>query len=112
MTAELDNYVDFFRRLEREAAEALAGLPPEALNWRPLPVKPGEHPETNTLAGLGTHMAGSQRYWLGERFHGRNPARDREMELAASASLADLTADLQEAAGACRPRWRACRRRR
>jgi len=99
MSSELETYAFFFNRHHDAAQATLAGLPVEALNWRPLPVRAGEAPDTNTLAGLGTHVAGSQRYWLGEMFHGRNPARDREAELAAHAGgWAELLADLDEAA--------------
>lgn len=99
MTPELETYAQLFARNNAQVAAALAGLPAAALNWRPLPVKPGENPDTNTLAGLGTHVAGSQRYWLGEMFYGRNPARDREAELGATAATPDaLVADLAEAA--------------
>ena len=99
MATELETYADFFTRNNQAVRDLLAALPAEALNWRPLPVPPGEHPETNTLAGLGTHVAGSQRYWIGEVFHGRNPARDREAELAASALAPEaVAADVAEAA--------------
>ena len=99
MSAELETYAFFFNRSLDAAKATLAGLPAEALSYRPLPVRAGEAPDTNTLAGLGTHIAGSVRYWLGEMFHGRNPARDREAELAAGGlSAADLLADLDEAA--------------
>ncbi len=99
MASETETYALFFNRHHEAAQAVLAGLPAEALNWRPLPVKAGEAPDTNTLAGLSTHVAGSLRYWLGEMFHGRNPPRDREAELAASATtVAALLADLAEAA--------------
>src|SRR5690349_1937845 len=99
MSSELETYAFFFNRTVEAAKATLAGLPAEALSFRPLPVPAGESPDTNTLAGLGTHIAGSLRYWLGEIFNGRNPARDREAELAASGRSADeLLADLDEAA--------------
>ena len=98
MASELETYAQHFARHNENVAATLAGLPAAALNWRPLPVKPGEHPDTNTLAGLGTHVAGSQRHWFGEMFHGRSPARDREAELAASATTPEsLLAGLTEA---------------
>ena len=100
MASELETYAQLFAKHHETAQATLAGLSAAALNWRPLPVRPGEHPDTNTLAGLGTHLAGSQRYWLGEMFAGRNPARDREAELGASAATPEvLLADLAEAAG-------------
>ncbi|MCC7360728.1 MAG: DinB family protein [Anaerolineales bacterium] len=99
MASELETYAEYFAKLNQAARDLLAGLPPAALNWRPLPAPPGEHPETNTLAGLGTHIAGSQRYFIGEVLHGRNPARNRDAELA-TGSLAPeaVAADVAEAA--------------
>lgn len=98
MASELETYAQHFAQHHTAAQAVLAGLPAAALTWRPLPVAPGEHPATNTLAGLATHVAGSQRYWLGEMFAGRNPPRDRDQELATAAGPAELLADLAEAA--------------
>jgi hypothetical protein len=89
MTAELDNYVDYLKRLEREALAPLEGLPPEALNWRPLPDRPGADAHiTNSLAVVATHLAGSVRYWVGEVAGGRPAHRDRDAEFRAEAGEA------------------------
>lgn len=99
MASELETYAQHFATHHATAQALLADLPAAALNWRPLPVRPGEHPNTNTLAGLATHLAGSQRYWLGEVFAGRTPPRDREQELGLETTdSAALLADLAEAA--------------
>ena len=100
MTAELDNYIDFLKKIEKQALEMLDGLPPEALNWRPLPDAPGvDAHATNSLAGMAAHLAGSLRHWVGEVAGGRPAHRDRDAEFRAEAKEAgELTARVSEAA--------------
>jgi hypothetical protein len=103
MTApELDNYTDFLKEIEREAIKVLDGLPPEALNWRPLPASsaPGADAHvTNSLAVVVTHLAGSVRYWVGEVAGGRPAHRDRDAEFRAEATqLSELSARVTGAA--------------
>src|SRR4051794_35795658 len=89
MTAELDNYIDFVKQIEKQALEVLDGLPPEALNWRPLPEAPGvDAHATNSLAVMAAHLAGSMRHWVGEVAGGRPAHRDRDAEFRAQASQA------------------------
>lgn len=55
-------FVDYLNRLQtlhEEAKEAIAGLSPEALDWVP-------GLEMNSFAVLVTHLAGSERFWIGE----------------------------------------------
>jgi uncharacterized damage-inducible protein DinB len=69
----LTDYLERLQNLHTQMQQAIAGLPPAALNWTP-------GPEMNSLAVLVVHTAGSQRYWIGE-VAGRDPAnRDREAE--------------------------------
>jgi uncharacterized damage-inducible protein DinB len=97
MTAELDHYRQALERIHTETAEVLEGLPPAALNWRPLPQGSGDE-STNTLAMTVTHMAGSERFWVGEVVGERPAHRDREAEFRVSAaSTAELTALLDQA---------------
>ena len=80
-TPELDNYIDYLSQMERQAVEVLEGLPPEALNWRPLPDQQGaDSHATNSLAVVVAHLAGSVRYWVGEVAGGRPAHRDRDAE--------------------------------
>ena len=95
MTPELDHYAQAFERLHADAARALEGLPPEALNWRPLE---GDE-STNSLTATLTHMAGSERYWVGEVAGERPANRDREAEFRATASSAGELQALLEQAG-------------
>jgi uncharacterized damage-inducible protein DinB len=95
MHPELEHYAQAFDRLHADAATVLEGLPPEALNWRPLE---GDE-STNSLAATLAHLAGSERYWVGE-VAGEQPAhRDRDAEFRVNAtSAADLQAMLGQAA--------------
>ena len=69
----LESYFDRLQRLHRDAEEALDGLPPEALDWSPAP-------DVNSLVVLTTHLAGSERYWMGD-VAGQDPSgRVREEE--------------------------------
>jgi uncharacterized damage-inducible protein DinB len=62
--------------LHREIEAVLAGLPGEALNWRPTD-------RANSLYALVTHAAGAERFWLGEVVGGQPQRRDREAEFRA-----------------------------
>jgi uncharacterized damage-inducible protein DinB len=53
--------------------QVLSGLPLEALDW-----VPGEG--MNSIAVLAAHVAGSERYWVGELAGGRPAGRVREAE--------------------------------
>jgi uncharacterized damage-inducible protein DinB len=100
MTAELDNYIDFVKQIERQALEVLEGLPPEALNWRPLPEGAGTDAHaTSSLAVLAAHLAGSVSHWVGEVAGGRPAHRDRDAEFRAQAGEAgELAARVSAAA--------------
>ncbi len=69
-------YMAFYERLQtvhREIAEAIADLPPEALDWVPLPTM-------NSLTVLVVHVAGAERYWIGDVV-GQDPSqRNRPAE--------------------------------
>jgi uncharacterized damage-inducible protein DinB len=74
---ELAHYLEFFERFHERIGELIAGLSPEALDWRPL-VAEGE--STNSLAVLVTHLTGAQQYWVGELVGRRAARRDRDSE--------------------------------
>ena len=93
MLPEVDNYLQRIEDLHRQVSGLITGLPAEALNWRPLPPavpassgQPGrgagatEEDATNSLAVLATHIAGAERFWIGEVIGGRPPTRDRDAE--------------------------------
>jgi hypothetical protein len=96
MMKEVQAYLTKLGDLRNQAKALLEGLPPEALDWRPIQGE-GEL-ATNSLAVMAVHLAGSQIYWMREII-GRTPIqRDREAEFAAQGvSLADLKARLDTA---------------
>jgi uncharacterized damage-inducible protein DinB len=80
------DYYDRLSGLHHDMAETVEGLPVEALDWQP-------GPETNSLAVLLTHTAGSERYWIGE-VAGEDPAgRERAKEFETMGRTAE---ELQE----------------
>jgi len=96
MLKEVQAYLTKLGDLRNQAKALLEGLPPEALDWRPIQGE-GEL-ATNSLAVMAVHLAGSQTYWMREII-GRTPIqRDRQAEFAAQGvSLADLKAGLDAA---------------
>ena len=67
---------EWFRILETlhgEIEQALDGLPQTALDWSP-------GPEINSLAVLVTHIAGAERYWVGDVVAQEPSGRDRPAE--------------------------------
>jgi hypothetical protein len=72
----VDGSLDAMRR-------AIAGAPPELLNWRPA----GE--DTNTIAVLAVHAATSTRWWLSVAITGEAPERDRPAEFRTTVSSAE-----------------------
>ena len=66
-------YLDRLEALHADIAQALAGLPPAALDWSPAP-------EVNSIAVLVAHIAGSERFWIGEKAGAVPANRDRASE--------------------------------
>ncbi len=69
-------YFDSLTALHTEIEQALADLPPAALDWTPAA-------EVNSIAVLVTHIAGSERFWIGEKAGGVPANRDRASEFRA-----------------------------
>ncbi len=71
--------------------KTIAGASQEALDW-----KPG--PDTNSLAVLAVHVAGAEKFWIGDLTTGRPSTRDRDAEFRVhGVPLADLVAALDGA---------------
>lgn len=84
----MDSYfADFWDRLDalhQDAKNALDGLPFEALDWSPADDVP-------SLTVFATHLAGSERYWIGELAGNELANRNRAAEFDTKAmSAADL----------------------
>ncbi len=68
-----ESYYERLQTLHREIGAAIADLPPEALDWQPLPAM-------NSLTVLVMHVAGAERYWIGD-VAGQDPSgRNRPAE--------------------------------
>lgn len=95
MTPELDSYLGMIEDLRGQVRNLVAGLPAEALNWRPIEGSDGH--ATNSLAVLASHIAGAEHFWIGEVIGGRPPTRDRDAEFVTQAAdTSDLTRLLEE----------------
>jgi uncharacterized damage-inducible protein DinB len=98
MAPELESYQQRIDDLRNQVCDLIAELPAEALNWCPL--EGVEEHATNSLAVLAAHVAGSERFWMGEVVDGRPPTRDRDAEFVTEASDASVLFQLLEATGA------------
>jgi uncharacterized damage-inducible protein DinB len=81
-----------------EIIKTVEGLPPAALDWSPAP-------EANSISVLVHHVAGSERYWIGDVVMQESSDRDREAEfrvrgVEAGTLLSKLDASLAYARGA------------
>jgi len=69
----LEDYWEQLQTLHEGIERAIEGLPQAAWDWAP-------GPDMNSLAVLIVHVAGAERYWIGD-VAGRDPsARDRAAE--------------------------------
>jgi uncharacterized damage-inducible protein DinB len=87
MLAILVNYLERLQGLHTAIERIVNGLPQAALDWTP-------RPEMNSIHVLAVHVAGSERYWIGD-VAGIDPSgRDRDAEFRAHGldthSLIDL----------------------
>jgi uncharacterized damage-inducible protein DinB len=90
-------YLDCLEKLHAGFAQALDGLPSDALDWCP-------GPEMNSITRLVVHTAGAERYWIGD-VAGKDPSgRERSAEfraqgLDASALHSRMAAALEHSRG-------------
>ena len=95
MISELDNYLERIEDLRGQVADLVAGLPAEALNWRPIEGR-DDH-ATNSLAVLAAHVAGAEHFWIAEVIGGRSATRDRDAEfVTVAATPAELLQILEK----------------
>lgn len=70
------DYLDMLERLHAQVADAIQGLSQEALDWQP-------GLDTPSICVFVTHLAGAERYWIGD-VAGEHPSgRDRDAEFRA-----------------------------
>lgn len=73
MDSFFEAYLERLEILHERIKGVAAGLPAEALDWQP-------GPETNSIAVLMVHIAGAERYWIGD-VAGQEPSgRNRPAE--------------------------------
>jgi uncharacterized damage-inducible protein DinB len=101
MFPELESYLQRIEDLRGQVSDLIAGLPAEALNWRP--TGGVESHATNSLAVLAAHVAGAEHFWIAEVVGGRPPTRDRAAEFATQATdAAELCRLLEKISGETR----------
>ena len=69
----LADYARVLTDLHRELERTIQGLSQAALDWSP-------GPGMNSLDVLASHVAGAQRYWIGDVIAGDSSHRDRDAE--------------------------------
>jgi uncharacterized damage-inducible protein DinB len=75
MDTLINSYVDMLRMLHKECKDVFRGLSTEQLDWRPIE---GE----NSLAVLAVHIAGAEKFWVGDCILEEPSNRDRPAEFA------------------------------
>ena len=68
-----EEYLQLLRTQHVNVRRALAGLPQEAIDWTSENI-------ANPLGALAAHVAGSERYWMGDIVAGEPHERDRAGE--------------------------------
>jgi uncharacterized damage-inducible protein DinB len=97
MLKEIETYLSIYYRLRKEIKSVLEGLPAEALDWRPTEGK--EELETNSIAVILAHVAGSEAFFIKEIIGQQKIQRDRPAEFATKGiSLKELNTKLEAAA--------------
>jgi uncharacterized damage-inducible protein DinB len=85
-----EDYLNNLQELHNDIQTAIKDLPQTALDWTP----PGE--DFNSLSVLIVHLAGAERYWLGDVVAGVPSGRDRDAEFRVHGmSLDELTNRLE-----------------
>ena len=85
------DFLNSFESYHTEIEHAIDGLPKAALDWSP-------GPDMNSVAVLVVHLAGAERYYLGDVIAGEPSNRDRPAEFRTKGLDADtLKARLQTA---------------
>jgi uncharacterized damage-inducible protein DinB len=87
--------LDRLQRLHGEMEFAMEGLPQSALDWMP-------GTGMNSLCVLAVHVAGAERYWIGDVIAREPSSRDRQAEFRAQGlDAATLRKRLRDALNCC-----------
>lgn len=82
MLPETASYLQIMDDLRKQIADLVAGLPAEALNWRPVEasLEGQDDHAMNSLAVMAFHAAGAEHFWVSEVVGRQLPTRDRGAE--------------------------------
>ena len=84
------DYLDNLNELHTDILRTINDLPQEALDWSPFP-------GGNSCSVIISHIAGAEKYWLGDVVAGAPSGRDREAEFRVrNLIVSELEARLQE----------------
>ncbi len=99
MLKEVENYLTVLRRLHKDIMTVVEGLPPQALDWRPIE---GEGDlATNSLTAILGHLAGAEHFFVKEVIMEQSIQRDRAAEFATKGvGFNELKTQLETAAKA------------
>lgn len=87
------DYLENLAELHTEIMQTIRHLPSEALDWAPFP-------DANSLNVLAVHVAGAEKYWIGDVVAGEPSGRNRPAEFEAkNLSIGELEARLTESLG-------------
>ncbi len=90
MRSYFSDYMNSLKELHTEILKTISDLPQEALDWSPFS-------GGNSCNVIVTHIAGAEKYWLGDVVAGKPTGRDRDAEFKIrNLTLADLEARLKE----------------
>ncbi len=87
----MKSYLDVLEAIHKDCEKQISGLTQEELDW-----SPGE--EMNSLAILSAHIAGAERYWMGDHLMGEASGRVREDEFSTSGATVDALTEQLDAA--------------
>jgi hypothetical protein len=84
-------YYDILETLHQGCRAVLSGMTQEELDWCP-------DNGMNSIAILATHIAGAERYWVGDVVMREASSRDRDKEFATTGVSEDILTDLLDSA--------------
>jgi len=87
----MKSYFEVLEALHKDCKKQISGLTQEELDW-----SPGE--DMNSLAILSAHIAGAERYWMGDYLMEEASGRIREDEFSTSGATADALSKQLDAA--------------
>ena len=87
----IKSYFEVLEALHKDCKQQISGLTQEELDW-----SPGE--DMNSLAILAAHIAGAERYWMGDHLMGEASGRVRDDEFSTSGSTVDALSQQLDAA--------------